>query len=63
MPAMLGGSRLKVPLMHNGRLHGYVTSDDGENLEMSVHLDIPTGELLEKRKSIEKRGDHYEILL
>ncbi len=53
----------EIPLMHKGVLRGHVTEENGEKLEMSVHLDITTGWLLDNCEKIEKQGDHYEIVM
>ncbi len=46
------------PLMHNGVVHGTVH----ESGEMSVHLDIKTGELMKNAKEYKDMGDHVEII-
>jgi len=57
---------MKVPLMHKGRLHGHVVSKlerDGKEdiMELDVHLDMETGRLMDSC-TIEKQGDHYELV-
>ncbi len=57
---------MKVPLMHKGRLHGYVVSKlerDGKEdiMELDVHLDMETGRLMDTC-TVEKQGDHYELV-
>lgn len=54
---------MEKPLMHKGVLHGIVTKEYDGKLEMDVHLDIKTGELLDNAKEIKDMGDYYEILL
>jgi hypothetical protein len=51
-------------LRHRGVLHGRVTRmyEDGTH-EMSVHLDIRTGELLKKPHKLVKVQGYYEICL
>ncbi len=53
---------VKIPLMHNGRLHGHVvTIGKGDILEIDVHLDMETGRLMDTCE-IKERGDHYELV-
>ena len=54
-------THIKIPLMHNGRLHGHVVTKKGDILEMDIHLDMETGRLMDTC-SIEKREDYYELV-
>jgi hypothetical protein len=51
-------------LRHKGRSHGTVTRmyEDGSH-EMSVHLDMTTGDLLRKPHKLVKVQGYYEICL
>ncbi len=51
-------------LLHNGVKRGEVTkvNEDG-SMEMDIHLDTKTGELLEKAHEIRKVMGSYHIIL
>ena len=52
-------------LRHKGTLHGTVHTDEdtGEIIELSVHLDIRTGELLKQPHDLVKVMGFYEVVL
>ena len=53
-----------LPLMHKGVNHGHVNSiDEDGNMDMSVHMDMTTGRLLEKPHMIVRMLGYYEIVL
>lgn len=59
IPEKSSSSWEEKPLRHNGVDHGIVHS----NGEMSVNLDISTGNLLKTMKQLVDMGTHYEIII